>query len=592
MWLYLAVLASGAAPRAGEALGNLPPQRASAEELREHSAALHDATTTDAPIAVAVGPGGEVEGDVEVTEAGGPLEDLWYQRLSPRAPPSLLQKLSDANLLQLTACASGAAVLLVALMIWWVHARRGDSLPQGDRSFSELTGLGAFKAYSGFLMCTWLPFVLAVEGERLLPSHQSLFMGIGKLILAVAMSICPIFGLMNDETMHVWGRRRVWFLAGVVLITTGIAVCAFSSIQKWPAVYLVGTAFWCFGESAAESTTEALIPDYCNVQEYMRAASIRGVLFALGGFAGYGFIILSAIVVQWPVESFYLYYLLFVLVTAPCALAYAPPTDAERKALAKRDQPADQPADAEGTEEQPAPAASGGYIKRCIIDCWNCGQSFRVMAVAMWLLSCSNAGVMFVLLVVRDMAGVDDSGVQQVHMALISMCLMGTAAMTSVTLGCCNLGQRSGFNLMIFFIIVNALTEMTIPLCVYGQDVRQRLYALYICSSVKGVAFGGMYNLMQPFSWEAIPIEWRTGLGAVARATTFISGVRSFGVGFGNFACGIILDVARAYGSNPTQENYPFYGYMLMFFYCALMGLAACAVVWSSRQLFIKSADV
>ena len=72
------------------------------------------------------------------------------------------------------------------------------------------------------------------------------------------------------------------------------------------------------------------------------------------------------------------------------------------------------------------------------------------------------------------------------------------------------------------------------------------------------------YNLMQPFSWESIPIEWRTGLGAVARATTFISGVRSFGVGFGNMACGLILDLARAYGPDPTQENYPFYGYMLM----------------------------
>ena len=40
-------------------------------------------------------------------------------------------------------------------------------------------------------------------------------MGLGKLILAAAMCMCPIFGLMNDQTLHKWGRRRLWFSGGV-----------------------------------------------------------------------------------------------------------------------------------------------------------------------------------------------------------------------------------------------------------------------------------------------------------------------------------------------------------------------------------------
>ena len=43
-------------------------------------------------------------------------------------------------------------------------------------------------------MCTWVPFVVAEEGEALWNDHQVVFMGIGKAILATAMIMTPIFG--------------------------------------------------------------------------------------------------------------------------------------------------------------------------------------------------------------------------------------------------------------------------------------------------------------------------------------------------------------------------------------------------------------
>merc|ERR1719408_833093 len=113
-------------------------------------------------------------------------------------------------------------------------------------------------------------------------------MGVGKLILAFAMILCPVFGLLNDQTVHPWGRRRSWFIGGIGLLMVGILGCAWASEQKAPTVYLLATTVWCLGEALAESTTEALVPDLVSGEDWLVAASVRGILFMLGGFVGYG----------------------------------------------------------------------------------------------------------------------------------------------------------------------------------------------------------------------------------------------------------------------------------------------------------------
>ena len=79
-------------------------------------------------------------------------------------------------------------------------------------------------------MCTWVPFLLVEEGDNLWSGHQVAFMGIGKAILAFSMLLTPIIGIINDETISYLGRRRFWFISGVILIAIGVLTCAVASL--------------------------------------------------------------------------------------------------------------------------------------------------------------------------------------------------------------------------------------------------------------------------------------------------------------------------------------------------------------------------
>merc|ERR1719253_75009 len=109
--------------------------------------------------------------------------------------------------------------------------------------------------------------------------------------------------------------------------------CAWASEQKSTYVYLFSTVIWCFGEALAESTTEALVPDLVTGDDWLRAASVRGILFMLGGFCGYGAIILQATMLRANQSVFYMYYLVIIFITAPFVCRYATPTEAEFKVI-------------------------------------------------------------------------------------------------------------------------------------------------------------------------------------------------------------------------------------------------------------------
>merc|ERR1719482_1801691 len=185
-----------------------------------------------------------------------------------------------------------------------------------------------------------------------------------------------------------------------------------------------------------------------------------------------------------------------------------------------------------------------------------------------------SAGMMFVLLVLRDLVGVDDPVTQQVHLGLISMALMLTGSITSVIIGFVGMDSVQRWWWMGIFITLNCICEVLVPCAVLAPDVSQRLYVLYGVACLKGV--GGMYNLMQPLTWEAIPDHWKSGTGSVARATAWISVTRSFGIGIGNFAGGFLLDFARAVNEDQEltgDKKYPPLGYFLLFGYCAVTGV-------------------
>merc|ERR1719271_2000642 len=311
-------------------------------------------------------------------------------------------------------------------------------------------------------------------------------MGVGKFILASAMVLCPVFGLMNDQTLHPWGRRRLWFMIGVLLITAGIALCAFSSLRRWPLLYLAGTLLWSLGESAAESTTEALVPDLCVPEDYTRAASMRGVMFMAGGLVGYGMIILTAAVFQWNQSVFYIYYIVCVLIGAPWSIHYASPTDAEKRALERLNDPsraAERPSLLREGEQVPGDADASipidqedngkSYWQRCYADCYDASPVFRMVSLGTVVLSMGSAGMMFVLLVLRDLVGVDDPVTQQVHLGLISMALMLTGSITSVIIGFVGMDSVQRWWWMGIFITLNCICEVLVPCAVLAPDVSQ-----------------------------------------------------------------------------------------------------------------------
>merc|ERR1719453_1680251 len=84
-----------------------------------------------------------------------------------------------------------------------------------------------------------------------------------------------------------------------------------------------------------------------------------------------------------------------------------------------------------------------------------------------------------------------------------------------------------------------------------------RLVYLYAIGAVKGMAFGGIYNIMQPVTWDAIPEMWRSGVGG------------------GNFIAGFILDFAKQHSAEKLDNNrYPVSGYVALFCFTG-----SCSVV-------------
>merc|ERR1719310_472280 len=56
-----------------------------------------------------------------------------------------------------------------------------------DQSLLAIVAITSYKFYIGFLNTTWVPFLIAREGDRLVAEHQAFFMGIEKLIYGFSL---------------------------------------------------------------------------------------------------------------------------------------------------------------------------------------------------------------------------------------------------------------------------------------------------------------------------------------------------------------------------------------------------------------------
>merc|ERR1719272_2455400 len=104
------------------------------------------------------------------------------------------------------------------------------------------------------------------------------------------------------------------------------------------------------------------------------------------------------------------------------------------------------------------------------------------------------------------------------------MALMVPAMLASVVIGVIGIDATSRYWYFGAFIGLYTITEMALPMTYFAATtVNHRLAYLYVISIFKGFSFGGIYNIMQPITWDAIPDEWKNGTGSVSRATAWIS---------------------------------------------------------------------
>lgn len=432
----------------------------------------------------------------------------------------------------------------------------------GLYSIAELSLMTSFRFYGGLLVMSWLPFLLVHESKRFWPAHKTLFMGICKAMMGVAMGLSPIFGYLNDRTQHRWGRRRFWFLCGVTAVCVAIVVAALSSAYNWPAwVYVLTVIVWMLGESAADSTAEALVPDLCTPHDYNAAAAVRSVSSFLGSLVGCILIILLSIL-QLDHHWLYVTYLLAVGLTAPWTIMYAVPKETEMETA---------------QTELRMERSLDSVFYQCYWKVLNASTAFRNICASVFLFTFSMSSACYLFWFLADVINVDETNTP-LHFGSLAITFFAGACGFSFCMSLLMLPEVKSAQVMIF---MYAVLDMCQPAAVLmGSSMSAKLGYIYILAFLRGCLFGGVNNLMQTLVWDAIPAEWKAGVGATSRMMAFVAVCRCVAAGLGNLIAGMVLDWSTAWSTE--EGKYPVVGFVALHFMCAAAGLCS---VWTVGKI-------
>jgi len=412
-----------------------------------------------------------------------------------------------------------------------------------------------YRLYTGFLAATWLPYVLAMEGETLWASNQALFMGTAKLIYGLTVLMNPMFGLVGDMLAEIChgAARQLWILLGIILSALGIMVCLYAGPRKEFWFYMFGITLWRLGESLNDVTTEAIVPELVPTQQFAVASSIKAASFLVGGLLGY---ILLFFMAEVHYTWCYFAYLGCMFVFAvPSLYLLINDKQAPRNPF--------RPKDTSFSEnlwlsyETPA-TLEGGFPQMCF---------------AIFMMSCGTAPMFFFLLIIRDLIGVHEEVPLQQDFAIGSVLFFLSAAiatMLDVTFGD-RIGPASRAQhldaqalqeltprsrkenlakvktwenekvrrLIVLAVIsvVYALSVCSLPIVQLLPTVSARLTFFYPLVVFFGGTFGIGYSRFQDLTWRLLPQNCD-----MANAMGFNVMARNFGLGVGNFCFGALLE--------------------------------------------------
>ncbi|MCS5721843.1 MFS transporter [Herbiconiux sp. CPCC 203407] len=127
-------------------------------------------------------------------------------------------------------------------------------------------------------------FSLAVKVGSIDPENQNTVLA---LALGIASTLVlftnPVFGVLSDRTRSRFGRRRPWFVGGVLLGTVGSIVIAFSESTT---LVIIG---WCIGlggYSLANQTLVTFLGDRLPRSQRGKVMGINGALTQIGPILG------------------------------------------------------------------------------------------------------------------------------------------------------------------------------------------------------------------------------------------------------------------------------------------------------------------
>lgn len=484
-----------------------------------------------------------------------------------------------------------------------VEVRSQDPNP-AHLSITRLVGLTAYRFYTGFLTATWLPYLLAMEGQYLWSSNQSTFMGCAKLIYGATILTNPILGLVGDRAVRISHGvgRRLFVRMGVIFSAIGIVTCMITASRDCFYSFMFGIFLWRLGEAINDVTTEALVPELVSAEQFQQASAIKAALFLFGGLFGYLLLIAAAgLHYSW---LYYAYFFGMFITSIPVLLLL---NDDAPRTTASANQRRDSRFGSQILEAYLAPSrAEGGFARACL---------------AVFVFSLGTAPMFFLLLIMRDVVGIKDAVELQQHFSGSSIMFFVSAAVAAVMSGAerrsaphdaleepepeqehfdsnvedAGADGNSPLVQSILSVVMSvtlfALMCFIIPVVGFFDSMEVRTTIFYIIASVFGYAFGLSFSQFQGITWQLLP----SGI-ALANAMGFNVMSRLLGLGLGNFVAGLILDafyvdnLSMAVAPDDTlvvqlpkqaEGEYMFVGYVTMCTASGILALVAAALAYS-----------
>lgn len=469
-------------------------------------------------------------------------------------------------------------------------AKRKEADEREEWSITGLILLTLYRFYTGFNSATWLPYLLAMEGQSLWSEKQALFMALAKLIYGLSILMNPIFGFVGDEAVAVSHGvgRRLFIRAGLSLTAVGLYICVLAGRDGGFLSFLSGILLWRLGEALNDVTTEALVPEMVPPSQFQVASAIKASSFLLGGLLGYVLLMVFA-----EVHYSWLYYAypigMFLTSLPPLYLL-----NENRPIVHAKTGHDDQNFLASMVKAYVAPMRyPGGFPYACL---------------AVFVFSLGTAPMFFLLLIVRDLVGVTDAVLQQQQFSVDSIVFFLSAAAGSAVVAVAKSApapardgehtadgdaapiaggeparteggaQRAPVNswampmkgrllvgsMLLFGIIVFIMPGLTL-----FKEEHTRCAMLIFIAVLFGAAFGAAFTLFQDLTWQLLPVGVR-----VANSMGFSVMSRLFGVGLGNFISGMILDLAYS----DATLGYKTWGYVVMHTFSGIVVLASVPI--------------